>query len=112
MDFLPHHQPQVSSLHQLALEKKRAAGEAEMAVQRLEEAFASLPGLALGGMLSIAAGAIVKGIKDHLENRQQSEKEEVPSEHAALGETLKEVGSETALFALSKLVEKLITQRR
>lgn len=111
MDFLPHHQPQVSSLHQLALEKKRAAGEAEMAGQRLEEAFASLPGLALGGILSMAAGAVVKSIKDHLENRQQPEKEELPSEPAPLGETLKEVGSETALFALSKLFEKLLTQR-
>ncbi|MCU0387729.1 MAG: hypothetical protein MUE71_03880 [Chitinophagaceae bacterium] len=99
----------IKNLKQLAQEKLLAEENILDAEYRLESAFAGLPGRALGGVVSMAAGAVVKGIQDHFEKKEPAE-DDIP-EPVPLSETLKSVGTETAMFALAKLVEKLLERR-
>ena len=92
----------------------KAEAEIEEAGNRLEAAFTGLPGRALGSAVSMVAGAVVSGFQSHKkeEEEEAAYAASLKPEENSFSETLKSVGSETALFALSKLVEKLLAQHR
>ena len=102
----------INNITKLQREIQKAHVEIGVAEKRLEHAFSSLPGRALGGAVSLVAGGIVKGIVEHFDHNEKTSVSEPAAEPATFGDTLKSVGSETAMFALSRLVEKLLAQRQ
>lgn len=105
----------IQSLADLKAEKAKVAEEIKMSGQRLESLVTDIPGRLLGSTLGMVAGAVVKGIQNHWQDREeQKEKEyrepDVDKNPESFGKTLQSVGEETAYFALAKLVEKLLSR--
>jgi hypothetical protein len=102
----------INSLKDLRTAKQLALKDIEDAEKRLEYLFSELPMQALGSTVGFVAGAVAKGFqskgKDEFKAEVSGSENEEP---VSFGQTLQSVGEETALFAVSKLIEKLVANR-
>jgi hypothetical protein len=100
----------INSLKDLKAAKKLAHTDIDDAEKRLENLFSDLPLQVLGNTVGFVAGAVAKGFQS--KNERQSEiLSSENHENMSFGQTLQSVGQETAFFALSKLIEKLVANR-
>jgi hypothetical protein len=105
----------IHSLADLKIEKKRLASQVEQSTEKLEVMITSIPGQILGSTLGMVASAVVQGLQNHWQKREDKKTEdnqncEEEKEPLNFAQTLQSVGEETAYFALAKLVEKLISR--
>jgi hypothetical protein len=102
----------INSLKDLKRAKQLAKANIAEAESRLENLFTDLPMKALGNTVGFVAGAVAKGFQGNskVEFGKNADDAENP-ESMNFGQTLQSVGEETALFAVSKLIEKLVANR-
>jgi hypothetical protein len=102
----------INSLKDLKTAKRLALKDIEDAEKRLEYLFSDLPMQALGSTVGFVAGAVAKGFQSKSKNEIKPEVLDAENEESmSFGQTLQSVGEETALFAVSKLIEKLVANR-
>lgn len=100
----------INSLAALQAAKVEAIREIEEARIRLEDCFTSIPGKAFGGVLSMVSGAVANGVQHYYQQQAAPVTEEEPASPPSFTDNLKAVGQETAMFALSRMVEKLLAK--
>jgi hypothetical protein len=102
----------INSLKDLKAAKLLAESDIDEAEKRLEYLFSDLPMQALGSTVGFVAGAVAKGFQNHSKSEKNPEVLSAENDkQMSFGQTLQSVGEETALFALSKLIEKLVGNR-
>ncbi len=99
----------------LKAEKSRLSAEIEGSNEKIGEIITGIPGRMLGSTLGMVAGAVVQGLQNHWQRREEKKAEEAqqaesPQEPAGFAQTLQSVGEETAYFAIARLVEKLASK--
>ncbi len=103
----------IENLADLKLAKKAVREEIQHSMRNLDGTITDLPMRLLGGTVSMVAGAVATGIHKHMQKKENEEAAAYASAQAEpenFGQTLKNVGQETAWFAVSRLVEKLLTK--
>lgn len=104
----------IRSLSALKEEKQRIALAIDQSNENLETLVTGIPGKILGNTLGLVAGAVVQGIQNHWQQREEKKAAEADAgekEKESFGDTLQAVGEETAQFAIAKLIEKLMARQ-
>lgn len=102
---------QVKSLADLAAEKKRLRQQIRKNKQTTADLIDNLPVVALQGGADIIIGAIARQFQKKEAEEELKAKEEAFAssyEKVPIGETLKDVGKETAIFAAGQLLDRLL----
>jgi hypothetical protein len=104
----------IENLADLKKAKKAIRDYIDLSLKKLDGTISDIPMRLLGGTVSMVAGAFATGIHKHLQKKDNAAEAaayaSAQSAPETFGQTLKNVGEETAWFAFTKLVEKLLTK--
>jgi hypothetical protein len=93
----------IRNMTDLVAEKRRLRTGIRMAEVGTDELISQLPLVALRGGVDMIIGAVVKRMQENVASDEASAPERVP-----VSETLKDVGKETMIFAITQLLERML----
>ena len=105
----------IRTMADLRREKKRLREDLLLTRKTTGVIIDSLPGSALQGGIDVIVGAIARSIQNGLESTaapaqpaSAPQHQEEPQETPPIADTLKEVGKETMLYAITQLLERFL----